>query len=412
MGKTTRTLFAFLSLFVVLGIVAAGCGGGSSSSSSSTEPAAEETTEEGNAGTEETGEEGEEAETGGGSAGVEEAKKFVSEHSDLEDLKYPEPPQEPYDPGKGKLGIVTCSTAGTGCLGMAKQTVAAAEAAGWEPSEIGDGKFTPSVQAGIIEKYVQEGYDGIVIDSIDLSSVKAAVANAEKAGIPMACVMCTPAGGFEPSGPVPLASTDGKETGEFIGNYVVANSEPGETILQFRDKAFPVMIERGDAVKATIEELCEECNYEEQQIATEELTKPGPPYFTAALSAHPEGELGWAFAASDTYNIPAVTTAEQQGRNVKFVGSDGEPVFLEDMIKNPEMAKATVWNPFNYAAWAAVDEVVRVAAGLETWEAYGLPVGFIDEPAVAEEAIKVAPNYYSPPAFDYEGMFEKLWSGK
>jgi ABC-type sugar transport system substrate-binding protein len=402
MAKTTRLLFACVSLFVVLGIVATGCGGGGSSSSS-------ETTAEA---TEEAGGETEGGESAVSSAGKEEAEKFVSEHSNLEDLKYPEPPQEPYDPGTGKLGIVTCSTAGTGCLGMAKQTVAAAEAAGWEPSEIGDGKFTPSVQAGIIEKYVQEGYDGIVIDSIDLASVKSAVAVAEKAGIPMACVMCTPDGGFEPTGTVPLASTDGKETGEFIGNYVVANSEPGERVLQFRDQAFPVMIERGNAVKETVESNCNECTYEEQQIATEELTKPGPPYFTAALAAHPEGELGWAFAASDTYNIPAVTTAEQQGRNVKFVGSDGEPVFLEDMLKNPETAKATVWNPFNYAAWSAVDEVVRVAAGLKTWDAYELPVAYIDEKSVAEAALKDAPNYYSPPAFDFEAMYKKLWSGK
>ncbi|MBS1889164.1 MAG: substrate-binding domain-containing protein [Actinobacteria bacterium] len=404
MAKTTRLLFAALLLFVVIGIVAAGCG--SSSSSSTTEESSGGEAKESAGG-------GEEKEAAGSkSAGVEEAKKFVSEHSNLESLKYPEPPQEPYNPGKGKLGIVTCSTAGTGCLGMAKQTVAAAEAAGWEPSEIGDGKFTPSVQAGIIEKYVQEGYNGIVIDSIDLASVKSAVASAIKAGIPLSCVMCTPDPGFGPNSPVPLASTDGKETGEFIGTYVVANSKPGERILQFRDKAFPIMIERGNAVKETIEEKCPECVYEEQQIATEELTKPGPPYFTAALAAHPEGELGWAFAASDTYNIPAVTTTEQQGREVKFAGSDGEPVFLEDMLKSPEIAKATVWNPFNYAAWAGVDEVVRVAAGLKPWEAFGLPVGYIDSKEGAEKALKAAPNYYSPPAFNYEAMFKKLWSGK
>lgn len=407
MGKTTRLLFAFLSLFVVIGIVAAGCG--SSSSSSSSETTTEEATEEGGGETEEASEENE---GGSASAGVEEAKKFVSEHSDLEDLKYPEPPQEPYDPGTGKLGIVTCSTAGTGCLGMAKQTVAAAEAAGWEPSEIGDGKFTPSVQAGIIQKYVQEGYDGIVIDSIDLASVKSAVQEAINAGIPLSCVMCTPDPGFEPNSPVPLASTDGTETGEYIGTYVVANSEPGERILQFRDKAFPIMIARGEAAKEVIEAKCQECTYEEQQIATEELTKPGPPYFTAALAAHPEGELGWAFAASDTYNIPAVKTAEQQGRNVKFVGSDGEPAFLEQMVANPEVAKATVWNPFNYAAWAGVDQVIRVAAGLKSWESYGLPVGYINDAETAEAALKAAPNYYSPPAFNYEEMFKKLWSGK
>lgn len=406
MGKTTRLLFAALTLFVVLGIVATGCGssgGSSSSSGSTTEEPTEEPPEEA------TGGGAEEGEASGGSA---EAKEFVAEHSDLENLEYPEPPQEPYNPGTGKLGVVTCSTAGTGCLGMAKQTVAAAEAAGWEPSEIGDGKFTPSVQAGIIQKYVQEGYDGIVIDSIDLASVKSAVQEAIKAGIPMACVMCTPDPGFEPNSPVPLVSTDGAETGEYIGKYVAANSEPGERVLQFRDKAFPIMIARGESAKETIEEMCEECEYEEQQIATEELTKPGPPYFTAALSAHPEGELGWAFAASDTYNIPAVKTAEQQGRKVKFVGSDGEPAFIEQMLADPENAKATVWNPFNYAAWGAVDEVLRVHAGLKMWEGYGLPVAFISDKKTAEAALEAAPDYYSPAAFDYEAMFKKIWSGK
>ena len=177
-------------------------------------------------------------------------------------------------------------------------------------------------------------------------------------------------------------------------------------------RVIPIMIARGEAAKETIEEKCDECEYEEQQIATEELTKPGPPYFTAALSAHPEGELGWAFTASDTYNIPALKTAEQQGRNVKFAGSDGEPAFLEQMLANPEDAKATVWNPFNYAAWAGVDQVLRVHAGLKTWEGYGLPVAFIDDAKTAEAALTAAPDYYSPPAFDYEAMFKKLWSGK
>lgn len=394
MARSTRLLTAAL-LLVVLGIVAAGCG--SSGSGTSSESTA--------------------AESGGGeesssTAGKEEAEEFVAEHSSLKGLKFPEPPNEPYDAGSGRMGIVTCGTAGAGCLGMAKQAVAATEAAGWEPSEIGDGKFTPSVQAGIIQKFVQEGVDGITIVSIDLASVKSAVDAAEKAGIPMSCVSCTPSPGFEPTSPVPLLTVPGDVGGEYLGNYIVANSEPGAHILQFRDKAFPIMIERGDQVKKTIEEKCDECSYEEQQISTEELTKPGPPYFTAALAAHPEGELEWAFVASDTYNIPAVKTAVQQGRNVKIAGIDGEPAFFEEMQSSPEVAKASVWAPFNYSAWAAVDEVIRVKAGKEVWNGYDMPTAFVDTPEEVEEVLAQAPNYYSPPDFDYEAMFKKLWSGK
>jgi hypothetical protein len=173
------------------------------------------------------------------------------------------------------------------------------------------------------------------------------------------------------------------------------------------------MIERGDGAQSVIEAECDECNYEEQQISTEELTKPGPPFLNAALASHPEGDLGWAFAGADAYNVTGVKTIEQQGRDVKVVGSDAEPAFLEEMLTSPEIAKATVWSPFSYLAWAGVDEVVRVVAGKEVWNAYDeMPVAYIDTKEEAEAALAVAPEYYSPPDFDYEKMFEGLWSGK
>jgi ABC-type sugar transport system substrate-binding protein len=395
MARSTRLLTAALMLLVVFGIVAAGCG------SSDDDTTAADTTA---------------AETGGGegaSAGIEEAKEFVSENTDLEGLEWPEPPDEPYDPGSGKMGIVTCSTAGTGCIGMAKQVVKATEAAGWEPSEIADGKFTPSVQSGIVQRFVQEGMDGITIVSIDLSSIKSAVDAAEKAGIPMSCVSCTPSPGFEPTKPVPLASTPGKFGGELLGNFVVSQSEPGDTILQYVDKAFPIIIERAAAVKDAIETKCSECSYEEQQVATEELTKPGPPYFTSALASHPEGELDWAFLSSDTFNIPMVDTAVQQGRQVKMAGIDGEAAWMEEMAENPEIARGTVWQPFNYSSWAGVEQVIRVANGLDVWDSYStMPAAIIDDQKEVDAALAVAPDYYSPPDFDYEAKFKELWSGK
>jgi ABC-type sugar transport system substrate-binding protein len=383
-------------LVFVFAVVAAGCGSSSSDSTGGSSSASTETTET----------------TESGSDGVAEAKAFVEEHDTSADLEYPEPPKQPYDQGTGKLGVVVCSTVGTGCLNMGKQTVAAAKAAGWEPTEIGDGEFNPAVQSGIIERYVQEGVDAIVISAIDLPSIEGAIAQAEKAGIPITCISCNAAGRFKPTGPIPLATVRGAKSGEYLGNLVVSKSEPGERIVQFTDKAFTILVERAKGAAKVIEEKCPECDYEEQFVAAEELSKPGPPYFSAALATHPEGELGWAFAPSDDFNIAGVKTIEQQGRAVKVAGGDGEGGFFEEMISSPEIAVGTVLEPFPYEAWAAVDNVMRMKAGMEPWDASDMPPFIVDNKKTAEEAFAAAPDHYAPPGFEFEEMFGEIWSGK
>lgn len=404
MSRFARWSSAVALMLLVAGLVA-GCGGSGSSSGSSSAPPSESTES-----SEAEGSETESPEAEGPDSGVAEAKKFVSEHSSLEGLEWPEPPSQPYDAGSGRLGIVICGSAGTGCVDMGEQVRAATKAAGWEPSELGDGKFTPSVQSGLVQKFVQEKVDGIVIVSIDLASIKSAVDAAEQAGIPMACVFCTPSPEFPGTGgPVALTATSGKLSGEYLGNYLVSESEGNQSFFQFVDNAFPSVIERAAAIKKVIEEKCSECTYEEEGIATEELAKPGPPFFTAMLSSHPE--VDWAFVSSDPYDIPMVKTAEQQGSEVKIATIDAEPGFLEE-IQNGEVAQAVVFSPFNYASWAGVDEVIRQKAGLKPWKADGLPAAIIHTEAAVEEALSAAPETYSPPDFDYEAMFAKLWSGK
>jgi ABC-type sugar transport system substrate-binding protein len=391
MGKQIRWIAALT--LVLVGLVIAGCG--SSNDDTTAAGGATESTEEQPA--------------GGGSDGIEEAKAFVAEHEDPANLEYPEPPKGAFDPGTGKVGIITCSTLGTGCLEMAKQAQKAAKAAGWEPSEIVDGKFTPAIQSAAIEKFVQEGVDGIILGAIDLGTIEGALGAAESADIPVVCVSCNPTGKFKGTGPVPMATVQGSEAGEYLGNFVVANSEPGEKIIQFTDKAFTILVERANGAREAIEEKCPDCDYEEVFVAAEELAKPGPPYFTAALASHPEGDLGWAFAPSDDFNAGGIQTIEQQGRKVKVAGGDGEPHVLELILKNPEIAPGTVLEPFPYESWSAMDNLARMKAGEKPWDASEMPPLIMHDPKLVEEAVDVAPEHWSPPSFDYEAMYEEIW---
>jgi len=195
---------------------------------------------------------------------------------------------------------------------------------------------------------------------------------------------------------------------------MAANHDGAGQVNLLVDHAFPINVERAEGLVSGLEKYCSGCSVEEGSFATVELTKPGPPSFNALLSSHPTGELEWVTAGgpSDTYIEPMFKTAEQQGREeIKFFGADAEPAVLQN-ISEGGLTQATLYSPFPYATWAAVDEVVRQAAGLKPWKADELPTGYITPENVAEP-LKAADNSepWAPKSFNFKAMFEELWSG-
>lgn len=400
MGKFTRGLLAFMLLLGVIG-VAAGCGSSGSSSGSSS------ASNEGSATPAS-------AEADGGEEGAsqlqQESKEYVAEHSNLDDMAWPEPPAEPYDPGSGKVGIVMCAAVATGCVEMGNEAVKAAKAAGWEPTEPLDGKATPSVQSGLINQLVAEKVGGIVLVAIQPETVSAAIHSAVEAGIPVADLY-TPKD--QASAGVTLVNQDGVETGEFLAHYIAANAE-GETRVDVvgNDPAFKVVTERVEGIEAGLEKYCPECELHITALSASEQAKPGPPAFSALLASNPPGTLEWVIGGpSDSFAEPMLATAEQQGRKeIKMLGTDSSPKVLENLAEGG-ITQADTFSAYRYAGWAGVDEVIRQAAGLKPWNAEKLPYAYITKENV-NEATADLPQWYTPPSFDYEAMFKKLWSGK
>lgn len=398
MSKSWRGLAAFALLLAIVAVVA-GCGSGGGSSSNSEESTTAAPTET------ETGSTSE-----AGSGAKAEAEEFVAEHSDMEAMEWPQPPDEPYNPGKGKIGIVSCSSTASGCVEMSKEAEKAAAAAGWEATEPLDGKFTPSVQSGLINQLVAEKVDAIALITVQPETVSSAIHAALEAGIPVTDVY-TPKD--KDSTGVTLITQDGIETGEYIGTYIAAHAA-GKTRVDIAgdDPAFPILVERTEGVESSLEKFCPECEVHVTHVSGEELAKPGPPAFAALLSSNPMGTLEWVVGGpADPFGEPMLKTAEQQGRtDIKWFGVDSSPAVLENMAAGG-IVQADTFSAYRYAGWAAVEQAIRQVAGLKPWPAENLPIAYITNENVSE-ALSTLPLRYTPLSFDYEQKFKELWSGK
>ncbi len=338
----------------------------------------------------------------GGSGSVEAAQEQVDKLLDPSQAEFPKP-TESFNPGQGKVAVISCGNAGINCKDGSEDAVDAAKAMGWTPSPVFDGEFNPAKQAGFIRQAIQEKYDAIVLVSIDAKSIKAAVDAAAKANIPVTCVMCSNPG---MENVVTDVTTGGTADGEAIGYWTVADSDGSAKVIGYDDASFPIVKVRVDAATKVVEENCADCTIEIQDIATTELTEPGPPTWTATLTANPPGSFDYAWSAYDPFAIPMTKTAEQQGRDdIKITGYDASPDFVE-LIKQGGPAAATTAAPFEYAAWGAVDQAARAVAGSDQWDGTSLPVMLVTAENADNEALEA--GFFNPP-FDFKADFRKLW---
>lgn len=377
--------FAALVASLALVVFVAGCGDD------------EEATPAGGNGTATT-----ETTTEGGS-GKEAAQAAVEKYQDLSAVEWPQP-EEGFDPGSGKVAVISCGNAGINCLKGSQDAKAAADAMGWESSPIFDGEFTPAKQAGFVQQAIQQKYDAIILVSIDANSIKAAVDAAAAKDIPIACVMCVnPA--FE--GKVHDVSTGGVAEGEAIGSWAAANVGEGK-IVAFDDKSFPIVAERRTNALKKVTEYCPDCDVEKLDFPTADLSKPGAPTFTGMLSANPAGTLDIVMAPYDPAAIPFAKAAEQQGRDdFQMSGYDASPDYLTMIKAGTGGAAATTAVPFPYASWGAMDQVARIKSGGEPWESNLLPSVLVTK----ENADEFAPDGFLEPDFDYKAKFQELWGG-
>lgn len=352
-------------------------------------------------GSDDTGSEDSPSEGSGGDV-VAAAEEALAGYTDTDGLEYPEPPGA-FDPGTHKVAIISCGQTGIGCQQMSEFAQDAAAAIGWEASSTLDGQFDPNRQAAYIQQVVQQGYDAIILASIDAKSVQAAIDAATEADIPIACIMCENEGMEEQ---VMDTTTGGYNGGMALSTFVTVAVGGEGAIVGFDDKSFPIVGSRMVGLADGLEEYCPDCTFSTEDFPTTDLAKPGPPTWNGFLSANPPGKVKLVAGPYDFMSLPAAKTTQQAGREDPLItGFDAYSEFVKAIsAQDPPTAAATIAAPFEYASWAAMDNVARVVAGEEPWDASELPVAVVTK----DNADEFGDGYLKPP-FDVADTFSELW---
>jgi ABC-type sugar transport system substrate-binding protein len=340
---------------------------------------------------------------GSSSASSADAAAALATYTNTKDLVYPKP-DAPFAVGKGKVAIISCGQTGIGCQQMSAFAQDAAKAAGWEASPTLDGKFDPNQQAAYVQQALNQGYNAIILASIDAKSISAAIDAAVAKNVPVACIMCE---NPDFAGKVIDTTTGGYGGGFALSTWMAVTVNGKGNIVGFDDKSFPIVAARMTGIKEGLATYCPECTFSLEQFPTTDLAKPGPPTWTGFLAANPPGKVQIAAGPYDFMSLPAAKTSAQAGRTDPLItGFDAYSEFVAAIGSgDPATAGATVAAPFEYASWAAMDEVARVVAGQEPWEANKLPVAVVDKSNAAEFSDGYLKTPFSTP--DY---FKTQWT--
>lgn len=341
--------------------------------------------------------------TPSGDDGLAQATTALAGYTDTSGLEYAKP-TDAFDPGVHKVAIISCGQTGIGCQQMSAFAQDAAKAMGWQTSETLDGKFDPNQQAAHVQQSLNQGYDAIILASIDAKSISAAIDAANAADVPVACIMCENIGMEDK---VIDTTTGGYNGGMALSTFVTVALKGEGNVVGFDDKSFPIVGTRMQGLEEGLAKYCPACSYSQSEFPTTDLAKPGPPTWTGFLAANPPGKVQLVAGPYDFMSLPAAKTTQQAGRTDPLItGFDAYSEFVKAIADaDPPTAAATIAAPFQYAGWAAMDEVARVVNGMPTWDASKLPVAVVDK----DNASEFLDGYLKPP-FDVPQMFEALWT--
>jgi ABC-type sugar transport system substrate-binding protein len=382
---------------IAAALVVSACGGGSSSSSSSAAP------DSGAAATSSAA-----APAEAGSSLKEMAAAKVAEFA-AGPASYPGP-TDAFDPGTGKAAVMACGFAAPVCAEQAQFAVEALTAMGWEAGQPFDGEFSPLVQAGFIDRAVQDGLDGVVLVSVDVNTIKASIDRAIKAGLIITCTMCT--SGPDYAGKVIDVVVDWDIQGQMAAWAILAENGEESKVVSFSDAAFAPPPLRAAGLEKALAENCATCTYELVQFATGSISKPGPPEFTAVMAQRAVGDITNVVAHYDGLGMAIAKTVVQAGReDISVGGYDGSPDAIAALMSDNPPYAFSVAEPYTYAEWAAADLMARTKAGLPLWADFdNLPSTLIIR-ANAQKYLDglPAPSTMPAPEGDWQGAFKQIW---
>lgn len=322
-------------------------------------------------------------------------------------------PTEPFTPPKGRAAVMACGFAAPVCADQARLAVKALQAMGWTSAPAFDGQFSPQVQAGFLDRAVQQKLDGVILVSVDVSTIKQAVDRAVNAGLNILCTFCVSKEYRKPKnakGWVYDVTADFYAQGQMDAWAVLAEHGEDSKVVVFTDKAFDPLPLRLAGFKSVYQKYCPKCPFELKYFATGNIAKPGPPEFNAVLATHPPGTLTSVIGHYDGMGMAMAKTLKQIGRTDFTIYAYDTTIDSVTALVNGDLQySGAAAGPYTYAEWAAADILGRLKAGKKLWPGReALQSTFIDHTN--------AKNFLPPKTIDptpqgnwQQSVFMKLW---
>lgn len=310
---------------------------------------------------------------------------------------------------KGKTVVfVSLTQNSSGNNDASKGAGDAAAALGWNYSVI-DGKGNATDSANALQQAIALKPDGIILGSIDPASNKAALDQADAAGIKVVSWHSTSA-----PGPVPEAhiivnvSTPPDQIAYLAGEYAVVHGNGMAKAEVISDRQYQIVITKSDAIEKAIAE-CDTCQLLSEDNGPFGEVPQRTPSLTNSLLQKFGADLQYMLTFNDVYFdfvVPTLKSAGVEPGNPPFLISAGDgSESAYQRIRTGQFQIATVPEPAYMHGWQLIDELNR-AFNNEPPSGYVTGVHLVTKDNI--DADGGDQNRYDPQN-GYQDQYKKIW---
>lgn len=310
---------------------------------------------------------------------------------------------------KGKtIVFVSLTQNSSGNSDASKGAADAAKAVGWNFSVI-DGKGNATDTANALQQAIALKPDGIILASVDPASNKAALDQADAAGIKIVSWHSTSSPGPVPDSHIIVnVSTPPDQIAYLAGEYAVVHGNGTAKAEVISDRQYQIVVTKSDAIEKAIKE-CDTCQLLSEDNGPFGEVPQRTPSLTNSLLQKFGKDLQYMLTFNDVYFDFVVPT-------LKSAGIDpGSPPFLisagdgsesaYQRIRTGQFQIATVPEPAYMHGWQLIDELNRAFNGAPP-SGYVTKVHLVTKDNVDLDGGK--DNRYDPQN-GYQDQYKKIW---
>jgi ribose transport system substrate-binding protein len=276
-----------------------------------------------------------------------------------------------------------------------------------------DGKFSAAEGARGIEQAIQSKASVIMVGGFEPSLVGPALADAEKAGIPVIMANVQDPGPPRkdyPSAVKAFATHSFSWPGKAEADFITVNSDGKANVLFMSTSDLPhITFPERDAFLKELKRVCPGCKAQVMNVPSSQWntlqTKTA-----SFIRANPDVDyIVPDFDGMVIFALPGVHSAGAQDK-VKIVSFNATPSVMK-ALKNGDVVVAETGGPNLLQGWAFADQALRVAAGYPALPEIGVKDRLFTEDNInsinlgAEES-----TWYGN--IDYAAAYKKLWGVK